>query len=236
MAMIPFAINRSILENHEEAIYSNWDSRCCPHILVVGATGSGKTYAVKLLMGKVAKYAPNAKITVCDYKAEDFRFLNGCSRYYAFDHCAEGLDRFFSEFQARQSGDDDSRTMRLLVFDEWAAFLQNLDKKDAAEAQKKLATLLMLGRSFNIHVIVSTQRADAEYFSKARDNFSMVIAMGNLSKESAAMFGFDREAMLNCYEAGQGHILRNGVDLEPIIVQRVRNMKLLEETIRRAVE
>lgn len=213
----------------------NWDTRRCPHLLVVGATGSGKTYAVKLLMGKVAKYAPNAKITVCDYKAEDFRFLNGCSRYYAFDRCADGLNAFFTEFEARQSGEDDSRTMRLLVFDEWAAFLQNLDKKELAEVQKKLATLLMLGRSFNVHVLISVQRADAEYFAKSRDNFSIVIAMGNISKESAAMFGFDRQQFMPCRQQGQGHLLINGTKQLPIEVPRVRSFEELHNKIRVAV-
>lgn len=236
MAIIPFAINREILMAHRQIVSSSWDINRCPHLLIVGATGSGKTYAVKLLLGKIAKYAHHAAITVCDYKAEDFRFLDGCSRYYAFERCTDGVNRFFEEFQARQSNEDCNRTMRLLMFDEWAAFLSNLEKKEAAETQKKLATLLMLGRSFNFHVIISAQRADAEYFAKARDNFSAVIAMGNVSKESAAMFGFDREQMLNCSEKGQGHILRNGTDLEPIIIPRIKNMKLLEYTIRAAAD
>lgn len=213
----------------------NWDIQRYPHFIVTGATGSGKTVAVKTIMERVAKHAPNAKITVCDYKAEDFRFLDGCSRYYAFDRCAEGLDHFFSEFQARQSGEDDSRTMRLLVFDEWAAFLSNLDKKELAEVQKKLATLLMLGRSFNVHVLISVQRADAEYFAKSRDNFSIVIAMGNISKESAAMFGFDRQQFMPCRQQGQGHLLLNGTKQLPIEVPRVRSFEELHNKIRVAV-
>lgn len=46
----------------------------------------------------------------------------------------------------------------------------------------------MLSRSFNIHVLASQQRGDAEFFGTARDNFGVVVALGNLSPQSRDMF------------------------------------------------
>lgn len=236
MAIINLFWDRDMLDKGLR-LHTTWDISRYPHMLVMGATGSGKSYAVRLIMGRLAaKRAPHAKLTVCDYKADDFRFLEGCSRYYAFDRSIDGLNSFYCDFQERQSGTDKSRGMRLLVFDEWAAFLAMLEKKEASEMQKKLATLLMLGRSFNTHVLISVQRADSEYFAKSRDNLSnKVIAMGNISKESAAMFGFERENMMPCTQAGQGHVLTNGTDLQPIIVPTINRPELLERTIKKAV-
>ena len=214
-----------------------WDYEHFPHILLVGSTGSGKTYAVKLLLGRVSKYVPDAAITVCDFKADDFTFLRGCDRYYEFTDCKQGLDDFYNSFLDRQQGNNLDRSFSMLVFDEWASFLNNLEKKEAEETKRKLATLLMLGRSYNFHILVSQQRADAQYFSTARDNFNTIIALGNISKEAAGMFGFDRELMQPVYhrERGAGYLLQGGTNLTAIQVPRIRDMEKLHAAIRRLV-
>ncbi|BDF72704.1 hypothetical protein CE91St41_36870 [Oscillospiraceae bacterium] len=224
----------ALREGGREAVL--WDASRFPHLLVIGATGSGKTYAVKLLLGKITAHIPGAKAILCDYKADDFRFLAGSPRYYEFDGCTEGLNAFYGAFQARQRGDTPSRTFRLLVFDEWASYVSMLDKKEAEEAKRKLATLLMLGRSFNFHVLVSQQRADAAYFSTARDNFNIVVALGNLSRESRDMFfsGF-KDEMGPVRRLGEGYMLTNGAELRHIQVPSVRNLDKLDAAIKRLV-
>lgn len=208
-----------------------WDYEHCPHLLLVGSTGSGKSYAVKLIMGRISKYAPDAALTVCDFKADDFTFLRGCDRYYEFTDCKRGLDNFYDSFLARQQGNNLDRSFSMLVLEEWASLVGNLEKKEAEEAKKQLATLLMLGRSYNVHILVSQQRADAQYFSTARDNFSSIIALGNLSKESSSMFGFDRDALAPIYQLGGGHMLSQGVDLQEIQVPAIRDARKLEKAI-----
>lgn len=216
--------------------YAPWDYRRCPHMLIVGATGTGKTYAVKLILGRISKCIPDAEITICDYKYDDFRFLDGLPRYYHFDGCVRGINEFYEAFQARQRGDDTERSFRLLVFDEWASFVSMQEKKEAEESKRKLATLLMLGRSFNIHVLVSQQRADAAYFSTARDNFSIIIALGNLSRESRDMFfaGF-KDEMKAVQRLGEGYLLANGAVLKHIQVPRINDESKLEMAIRQMV-
>ena len=216
--------------------YVLWNTTRSPHLLVVGATGSGKTYGAMLILGRIVNHVPEAKITLCDYKHDDFKFLDGAKGYYHFDGCTEGLNVFFQEFQKRQEGTDSSRDFRMLVFDEWASYISMLDKKAAENAKQKLSTLLMLGRSFHCHVLVSQQRADAAYFSTARDNFNVVIALGNLSKESRDMFfsGF-KEEMKPVRNLGEGYMLVNGAQLHHIQVPMVANRKKLERAIFRLV-
>lgn len=126
--------------------------------------------------------------------------------------------------------------MLVLFFDEWASYCNILDKKAVEEEKKKLSTLLMLGRSFRIHVIVSQQRADAQYFGTARDNFNLVIGLGNLSEESKNMLFHDfKEQMQSDRNLGTGYMLTNGTNLTPIIVPTINSMEKLHRTIRQGV-
>ncbi len=216
--------------------YRQWSLDSAPHAICVGPTGSGKTSFVKLIIARLGLRIRSASVLICDFKADDFRSLRGLPNHFEFSNCVDGLDRYYRAFQARQSGQDDSRDFRLLVFDEWASFLNLLDKKEADSARTKLSTLLMLGRSFGFQVIISQQRADAENFVKgARDNFGLVVALGNISKESAAMFGFERNRMEPVSGIGHGYMLTNGTDMAAIQVPRVRDVKRMETYIRRVV-
>lgn len=206
------------------------------HLLVCGITNSGKSTAVKIILGGISQQYPNAQLTLCDFKADDFRFLQGCERYYQHTACIDGLETFYSAFVARQQGTDESRDFRLLVFEEWAAFITSIDKKQADAAKAQLSTLLMLGRSFNFHILVVQQRGDAQYFSTARDNFSTIISMGKISKESAAMFGFDHGKMEKIGKIGEGYILSNGAEQEKVSVALVSDMDKLNADIKELVK
>ena len=105
----PLFLDAASLRAGPKAAYILWNPSRCPHLLVVGATGSGKTYAVKLLLGKTQKYFPDTEVILCDYKHDDFRFLDDCPRYFWFERCAEGVDSFYRTFQKRQQGEDPSQ-------------------------------------------------------------------------------------------------------------------------------
>jgi len=215
----------------------NWDYVHNAHIIIFGSTGSGKTYCSKLLLARIGLHLPKAVVTVCDFKADDFKFLSDSPNYYGFMRCTEGFNKFFDIFTARQSGEDTSRDFRLLLFDEWASYLTMLDKKEAEKAKGKFATLLMLSRTYNLHVLCSQQRGDSQYFSTARDNFSVVVALGNISKESRQMFfsGFEKEEMPPVTQIGEGYVLTNGATLKRIITPAVTNEKKLEFYIKKAL-
>lgn len=215
----------------------HWQPDKAPHTIVCGATGSGKTYFTKSLLGKIAYYEPTAQLYVCDYKGDrDFSFLGGCSRFFRFMDCQEGLQQFYDRFRLRQSGEDSSRNMMVLFFDEWASYCNSLDKKAVELEKQKLSTLLMLGRSFRVHIIISQQRADAQYFNAARDNFNNVIGLGNLSEESKNMLFHEfKDQMQPDRRQGTGYVLTNGTDLTPVVVPTITNMDKLHRTIKQAV-
>jgi len=212
-----------------------WYYHKIPHGIIIGNTGSGKTSLLKLILGKIGIYIPDASVLLCDYKSQDFSFLRGEPNYYEFTRCNDGLEYFYNSFLSRQNGEDLNRSFLLLVFDEFMSFINMLEKKEADAARMKLSNLLLLGRSYNVHVLVSQQRADAEYFAKARDNFGLVIALGNISKESAAMFNFDRDKMEPVSGIGCGYILTNGTDMRAIRVPLIRDQAKVEKYIRKTV-
>lgn len=217
--------------------YTLWNPETAPHIVIFGATGSGKSYACKLLLARISRYCPNSHFYVCDFKGDsDFSFLNTKARFYRFLNCENGLSDFYKQLEERQSGKDNSRNLILLFFDEWASYILNLEKKKAEEEKKKLATLLMLGRSFNVHVLISQQRVDAFYFNAARDNFNLVIALGNLSSEGKEMMFHEfKEQMKSDRIRGTGYMTTNGTDFTPILVPIVSNLNCLNHYIKEAV-
>ena len=215
-----------------------WDLEKAPHVALQGTTGMGKTYLLKLLLARISKNIPNSKITVCDYKGDrDFEFLDGLENFYRFSECLTGLDTYYENFLSIQQHGNRTGTAYFLVFDEWASFLNNLDKKEAAEAKRKLASLMMLGRSFACHVVLSQQRLDAEYFEKARDNINLLITLGNPSRQVVEMFYLDvKEQITNDRKRGTGFMLTNGTDLQKIVVPEIQSMERVNQAIHEAVE
>ena len=235
MAIIPIIYSEPMLKvGYKE--YITWDTASAPHIAVAGVTGTGKTYCTKLICAKVGKMIPHSQFTVCDYKGDtDFAFLSECERFYRFDACLQGLNNFYNSFLDVQRTGCANR-FHLLIFDEWGSFLNSLDKKDAEDAKKKLSNLLMLGRSFDFHVLLSQQRLNAEDFGKSRDQFNVVLLLGNASKEVVSMLFHDyKEFIENDRQRGTGYILINGADFQPFIVPKIASMENVNTAIKEAV-
>jgi DNA segregation ATPase FtsK/SpoIIIE-like protein len=220
-------------------LYTIWNTDKAPHSVLFGMTGSGKTYATKLILGRISIHCPDSQFYICDFKGDsDFSFLNRENRFYRFLECEKGLDDFYKQFQKRQSGEDQRRNFLLICFDEWASYvLSNGDKKKSEEEKRKLATLLMLGRSFNIHVLISQQRVDASYFNAARDNFNIVISLSNLSSEGKdMMFKEFKDQMKPDRKQGTGYMITNGADFTPIVVPTISDINRLNHYIKQAVK
>lgn len=234
-AGIPLFLDESYL-SHGINKWVLWDMEKAPHGLVVGQSGSGKTYACKHILVH-AHIETNFEVYVLDYKADtDFDFLTGCKRFYRYTECRNGLHNFYNRFQQRQNGNDKARYPLLLFFDEWSSFCNAMDKKQSEEDKKILGILVSLGRSFRCHVIISQQRADAIYFNQFRDNFSMCIGMGNLSDESRKMLFPDYAKELSPdRQRGTGYVAFNGQKPIPIFVPPVKNPVRLERILQEAV-
>lgn len=236
MAIIDLVLSEDMLEQGIKSFIS-WNTDTAPHMGISGITGTGKTYLVKLLMARISKHIDNSSITLCDFKGDKgFSYLMGCKQFYRFDECKIGFDTFYQNFLERQRNNT-SDTFQVLLFDEWASFLNYLDKKDSEECKKKLASLLMLGRSLEYHILLSQQRLDAEFFGKNRDNFSTIINLGNPSKEVREMLFSDyKEEIVPDRKQGSGYMLTNGALFQKIVVPQISDMDLVNSYIRQAVE
>lgn len=214
----------------------DWDTEAAPHVCCFGTTGSGKTVCMKRMLGLLSKYG-NACLAVCDGKGGgDFDFLQGCDRYASVD-VTDVFDNFYNSFLARQRGEEESRDMMCLLFDEWSAYMDSClfgpgGKKHMEAQRMKLGQLLRLGRSFRTHVLIGQQRMDSIYFQGFRENFNIVIGLSNLSRESRDMwFSSFKEQIQPDRGRGTGYMTINGACFTPIAVPRVRDMGKLHQAI-----
>ena len=213
-------------------LYCYWDIKHTPHFLMTGSTGSGKTYASMLVLARISLHLPDAQATVLDFKQEDFRFADSIPRYYKGLSAIDGFHVFYRRFEERLNQQDTKRNRLIVYADEWPSMLNVMDKKEADDAKKKLATMLMLGRSLNVHVIVGAQRPDAQYFNAARDNFSAIVALGNLSTEGKDMLFHDyKSGMEPVTRCGEGYMLTDGHTLTRIQVPLIGDMPKIRRAI-----
>ena len=217
--------------------YVSLDFERSPHLLIYGGTGSGKTVASKLILARIAKIFPDSQIYIASYKGDskDFGALEGAKRYYRFWECKQALDEFRAMLDRRMSGEETSRTFQLMLFDEWASYLANCDKRTAEEEKQKLGTILMMGRSYNLHIIISEQRCDSTHYSAGgRDQFGTIIALGSLSSEGKEMMFREFKDKMKPRTRGTGYI-RDDINITPIRVPTIRDMKKIDEYIKDAL-
>ena len=116
-----------------------------PHALLVGSSGSGKTFATKILLARFAHTSPRATFLIGDYKADsDFAFLDGCKGFKRFEEVSELLTLALSILENRQKGMDTSREFVVICFDEFNAWQNSLDKKEREQAIKDYTRLIQL--------------------------------------------------------------------------------------------
>lgn len=209
-----------------------WDYQKCPQMAVFGGTGSGKTYFSTLVLARIGLHIKDSEIILCDFKADtDFSFAVSSTHFYRFGDCSTGLSRAVEILRQRQQATIKDKHPVFFFFDEWASFLNAMEKKEAESAKQNLSMLLMLGRSFSIHCILSQQRLDASNFNSARDNFSTVIGLGRMSKEMVdMMFSEYKEVVQRNKPQGQGSAIV-GSDFYNILVPAVRSREKLESAI-----
>lgn len=234
-------VRPALLTPDDEAI-GKMSIRHLINFLVVGATGTGKTIVMKIILVKIIKFCNNANLYILDFKQQDFRFLAGLPGYFGFDACIDGLLAVYAIFKDRQSHGITAKDPTIyLVIDEWASFilwLQSVDKKLAEQMLKILAELMMLGRGFYIIPIVGAQRPDATFFASSRDNFQACLALGNLSREGRRMvFPDEVSGTITQCSKREGHLYidGDGVGLEKIRIADITDMDALDTTIREAM-
>ena len=153
-----------------------------PHILLGGSTGSGKSVLLKLLLRQCVK--KGALVTIADFKGGvDFspEWHKQCEIIVNENILLEKLEELTQELERRKTllaelgcanidayvKKTKSDLVRLIfACDEVAELLDKtgLDKEKKAiivSIEGKISTLARLGRAFGIHLILATQRPDA---------------------------------------------------------------------------
>lgn len=206
------------------------------NLLVIGPTGTGKSVVIKIFMSKILKYRPDSTLWLLDFKQMDFQKFSSCSHYYGYTDCLQGLKDYHAAMKAQQATGV-AGAPNYLVIDEWGSFITSLDKKDAEQAKRILAELLMLGRAYQFIPIIGIQRPDASYFQGSRDNFHVCLALGNLSPEGRRMvFPDSVKEQITESKKREGHLYIDGVGLEKIRIEEISDLDALDKAILEAIE
>lgn len=242
--LMTFGFDKKYYDQYGLAIPIRLDVKSYPHVLVTGASGSGKSQALLYLLGKLLQAYPDVVVYFCDFKnSEDFSFLVGYPYYYAGHKCYQGLMEYYERFtDARENGNDGKRY--ILIFDEYPAFVNHLQMMDKADKTKQandvlcaIAEILMLGRGLNFGVWLTTQRADSTMFANgSRDNFMVVIGLGRMSKEQKSMVFAGQDIPDIVYQAGEGLLLADGHELVQVKYPLIEDIDNWKKEIRRILE
>lgn len=179
-----------------------------PHLLVVGATGAGKTV---LIMGVVAQAALRGwRVRIVDPKRVEFKGMRPWPNVEIVATAIEDMvavihqtylemEERYRQIEEEDASEDDFEPM-LLVLDEYRMLVAKIThwynriKKPGQKMPSKcplleeLALLAAMGRTAGIHLVLGTQRPDAEFLTgEFRDNFRGRISLGPLSPEGAKM-------------------------------------------------
>lgn len=198
-AWIPLAID-------EDGEVIKWRPAIVPQALVIGGTGTGKTSTGHGMLGEITRRA--WPVWVVDGKRVEFlafrdwpnvQIIAGAvTQQVAVIHRAWELMEY--RYQLIEDGLATVNDFEpLFVFvDEYTDFRANLlawyqrikVKGDPTKPVtfEQVASLARKGRTARIHLVVFTQRPDAEFLGgEMRDNFGFRVSMGRLSPQGAMM-------------------------------------------------
>lgn len=213
-----------------------WNFRKCPHALISGITGKGKTYFLAYLIKCFLLL--KADIKILDPKISDLSYLENL-----FEDCVasspaqiakilrktiEKMNSRYEQFKklscycfGKDYKDYGYRPV-VIIFDEVAAFIASIDKKLSKEVSNYMAEIIMKGRQAGVFMILTTQRPDADVIKTSiRDQLGLRIALGEMSKTAYGMvFGSEfNDLELNNAAPGNGFIFIDSVHTKPIKFQ-----------------
>ena len=160
-------------DNFRNLIYWDLNNHATPHLLVCGATGSGKSVCVRSTI-EYAKLAGVKNIIVFDPKFE-FTDVEGIDLYNDIEDIEAMMALLVAEMQAtaRLRAKRDT----LIIFDEFADAVQSARSgKQLLSGEKSLEEnlkmLLQKGRSLGYRIMAATQRASTKVITgDAKVNF-----------------------------------------------------------------
>lgn len=174
-----------------------FDLSVIPHVLIGGGSGSGKSKLLKLILMQSIK--KGAKVYLADFKGGvDYSKVwhEKCSIIFEAEKLSNQLSEILEILEYRRrdflecgasniheyNSKVDSKMQRIIVAcDEVAEVLDKtgMDKDDktlVSQIESKLSTIARQGRAFGIHLILATQRPDADVLKgQIKNNIGMKI-------------------------------------------------------------
>lgn len=195
-----------------------------PHILIAGATGSGKSVLVNSLLARLimGKTPASAQLILIDPKRVELfplRSLPHCIGYadtpqgaaFELSKAVNLMNARYTQMQAQGVKNYQGAAVYIII-DEYADLIVTAKK----QVEPLITRLIQLGRAANIHLIIATQRPTREVISGAiRVNLDCKIALhcataqdsrnilGQTGAETLPRFGYCymlNSDGLNCWE------------------------------------
>lgn len=203
-----------------------WNWKKTPHLLLTGNTGSGKTQLAQYII--FCLLSQGVRVIYCDPKKDDdmrlFLYDKPVTYVTEENEIARAVREVEEEVRLRGKDLENIGITEaefnpvFLMFDELIAFSKIASKKNYEETAKRLASIVVTGRSKRIYAGLILQRPDTTFIEGAvRDNLACKICMGQMSDTAYTMsFGSDFTHVKNYRrEIGSGLIYRQGVDTKP---------------------
>lgn len=208
----------------------NYNPVKCPHILVSGGTGSGKSVLISVLILEFLKR--QSTVYIVDPKNSD---LGSLSHYFGNKYVATTSNNIArivrvvveemqfryqfmrDNFQYGSNFTDHGFKPIWLIFDEMGAFqASGTDKKSKeviVEVMDGIKQIILLGRQAGVFILISAQQMRAETLNTdLRDNLGLRISLGANSTEGYRMvFGSATPDKLKPIEVkGAGYLYMQG--------------------------
>lgn len=192
------------IDNFGNTVAWDIDNQSTPHMLICGATGSGKSVCIKSTI-EYARLAGVERIIILDPKYEFIGKLHGCEIIAEISGIEKRMKELVTEMQERAKTGASSKT--LIVFDEFADAVSSarsgkeLDIREKVEVgtkrgplglpipkyeirvtgrekslEENLKMLLQKGRSLGYRIVAATQRASTKVITgDAKVNFPVQV-------------------------------------------------------------
>lgn len=188
------------LDNFGKAVVWDINNHSTPHMLICGATGSGKSVCIKSTI-EYSRLAGVNRIIILDPKYEFVGNLPDCEIITDISEIEQRMKQLVEEMQQRAKTGENSKT--LIVFDEFADAVSSarsgkeLDIKEQVQVgeyangrpkydirvvgrekslEENMKMLLQKGRSLGYRIIAATQRASTKVITgDAKVNFPVQV-------------------------------------------------------------
>ena len=211
------------------------------HILLVGMTGSGKTYCLYNFLLQFYNREIKYELFYADPKGSSLAVIG---QTVTPDRTAIGveeiidlLDVFAKKMHDRKAEikellkdkldadySDFNKSPYIFCFDEYASFaavLSGADKKTRDKVQGLLSEVILQGRQLGFFMLIIMQKSDANLISTSlRDNIPLKIVLGNSEQQTyITAFGTGVDIPKRHYKVGEGVFTEPVLAPEPRLIQ-----------------